>query len=141
MQEGYRFRGVLPGGGSTDFLVEEHLDVPMDFETIQKAGSRMGTGTMSVLDDQTCPVGMVLNLMRSSPRSRAAGARPAGKACPGRAILEAIESGGASRDLDRLRRHATVGARAHLLRPGPGGRGAAQERPQVLQRGFRPTHS
>ena len=29
---------------------------------VQKAGSRMGTGTMIVLDDQTCPVGMVRNL-------------------------------------------------------------------------------
>ena len=27
MQDGYRFRGVLPGGASTDFLIEEHFDV------------------------------------------------------------------------------------------------------------------
>ena len=32
----------------------------MDFDSMQKAGSRLGTGTMIVLDDQTCPVGMVL---------------------------------------------------------------------------------
>ncbi len=62
MRDGVRFRGVLPGGASTDFLVEQHLDVPMDFTEVQKAGSRLGTGTMIVLDDQTCPVGMVWNL-------------------------------------------------------------------------------
>jgi len=62
MREGLRFRGVLPGGASTDFLTEEHLDVAMDFTEVQKAGSRMGTGTMIVLDDKTCPVGMVSNL-------------------------------------------------------------------------------
>lgn len=62
MQDGFKFRGLLPGGASTDFLVEEHLDVKMDFTEVQKVGSRMGTGTMIVLDDQTCPVGMVLNL-------------------------------------------------------------------------------
>ncbi len=62
MRDGLRFRGLLPGGASTDFLVEQHLDVPMDFTEVQKAGSRMGTGTMIVLDDQTCPVGMVWNL-------------------------------------------------------------------------------
>ena len=62
MRDGLRLRGVLPGGASTDFLVEEHLDTPMDFDNVQKAGSRLGTGTMVVLDDQTCPVGMVLNL-------------------------------------------------------------------------------
>ncbi len=62
MQDGLKFRGVLPGGASTDFLTEQHLDVKMDFTETQKAGSRLGTGTMIVLDDQTCPVGMVWNL-------------------------------------------------------------------------------
>ena len=62
MRDGLTFRGVLPGGASTDFLTEQHLDVPMDFTEVQKAGSRMGTGTMIILDDQTCPVGMVWNL-------------------------------------------------------------------------------
>lgn len=63
MAEGFKFRGLLPGGGSTDFLVEEHLDLAMDYDVIGKAGSRMGTGTMIVLDDKTCPVAMVKNLM------------------------------------------------------------------------------
>ena len=62
MKEGLKFRGLLPGGASTDFLVEQHLDVKMDFTEVQKVGSRMGTGTMIILDDRTCPVGMVLNL-------------------------------------------------------------------------------
>ncbi len=62
MREGIKFRGVLPGGASTDFLVEQHLDVKLDFNAVQAAGSRLGTGTMIVLDDKTCPVGMVLNL-------------------------------------------------------------------------------
>lgn len=62
MRDGLRFRGVMPGGASTDFLVEEHLDVRMDFGEVMKAGSRLGTGTMIVLDDQTCPVGMLWNL-------------------------------------------------------------------------------
>jgi NADH-quinone oxidoreductase subunit F len=62
MRDGLQFRGALPGGASTDFLVEEHLDTPMDYASIQKAGSRLGTGTMVILDDKTCPVGMVWNL-------------------------------------------------------------------------------
>lgn len=62
MREGVKFRGLLPGGASTDFMVEEHLDLRMDFHEPQKAGSRMGTGTMIVLDDQSCPVGMLKNL-------------------------------------------------------------------------------
>ncbi|MGH9516408.1 MAG: NADH-quinone oxidoreductase subunit NuoF [Terriglobales bacterium] len=62
MRDGVKFRGLLPGGASTDFLTDEHLDLRMDFTEVQKAGSRMGTGTMVVLDDHTCPVGMVWNL-------------------------------------------------------------------------------
>ena len=62
MMEGLKFRGALPGGASTDFLVEEHMDVPMDYTAVAAAGSRLGTGTLVVLDDKTCPVGFVQNL-------------------------------------------------------------------------------
>ena len=64
MCAGFQLRGFLPGGGSTDFLLPEHLDLTLDYDVIGKAGSRLATGTMIVLDDQTCPVGMVGNLMR-----------------------------------------------------------------------------
>ena len=57
--------------------------MPMDFTEVQKAGSRLGTGTMVVLDDQTCPVGMVGTWSISSRRNRAAGAHPAGAASIG----------------------------------------------------------
>jgi NADH-quinone oxidoreductase subunit F len=64
MRDGVRFRALIPGGASTDFLTEEHLDVKMDFGEVEKAGSRLGTGTMIILDDRTCPVGMIWNLER-----------------------------------------------------------------------------
>ena len=35
----------------------------MDYDVIGKAGSRLGTGTMIILDDKTCPVGMTKNLI------------------------------------------------------------------------------
>jgi NADH-quinone oxidoreductase subunit F len=62
MREGLSFRGCLPGGASTDFLTDAHADLALDFDTVPKAGSRLGTGTMIVLDDRTCPVGMLENL-------------------------------------------------------------------------------
>lgn len=62
MQDGVKFRGALPGGASTDFLVEEHLDVKMDYTHVAQAGSRLGTGTLIILDDKTCPVGFVQNM-------------------------------------------------------------------------------
>lgn len=64
MQDGLQLRAFLPGGGSTDFLLPEHLDLTLDYDVIGKAGSRLATGTMIILDDKTCPVGMIGNLMR-----------------------------------------------------------------------------
>jgi NADH-quinone oxidoreductase subunit F len=104
MREGLRFRGLLPGGASTDFLTEQHLDVKMDFTEVQKAGSRMGTGTMIVLDDQTCPVGMVWNLERFFAQESCGWCTPcwAGLRWCERA-LRAIEEGrGQDSDIEKL---------------------------------------
>ncbi|MFC6980465.1 complex I 51 kDa subunit family protein [Microbulbifer taiwanensis] len=83
MQDGLKLKGFLPGGGSTDFLGPQHLDLPMDYDAISKAGSRMGTGTIIVLDDHTCPVGLVLNLTQFFARESCGWCTPAGTACPG----------------------------------------------------------
>ncbi|HWZ52089.1 MAG TPA: NADH-quinone oxidoreductase subunit NuoF [Granulicella sp.] len=104
MRDGLRFRGLLPGGASTDFLVEEHLDTPMDYGNVQKAGSRLGTGTMVVLDDQTCPVGMVCNLEHFFAQESCGWCTPcwSGLAWTEK-ILSAMEEGkGSTRDLDTL---------------------------------------
>src|SRR3546814_14272801 len=53
LKKGLRFRGALPGGASTDFLVEDHLDVLMDYGLVASAGIRLGTGTGIVLDNDT----------------------------------------------------------------------------------------
>ncbi len=62
MRPGHELRAFQPGGASTDFLLPEHLDVPLDFDSVMAVGSRLGTGCLIVLDRQTCPVKMVLNL-------------------------------------------------------------------------------
>jgi NADH-quinone oxidoreductase subunit F len=108
MRDGLKFRGAIPGGASTDFLVEEHLDVKMDFASVQKAGSRMGTGTMIILDDQTCPVGLAHNLEQFFARESCGWCTPCREGLPWtERILRAIEDGrGEPGDLKRLRFHA-----------------------------------
>jgi len=64
MKDGYELKAFLPGGGSTDFLMPEHLDLVMDPGEVQKAGSRLGTSLIMILDDKTCPVGCVRNLIK-----------------------------------------------------------------------------
>ncbi|MFT7288351.1 MAG: NADH-quinone oxidoreductase subunit F [Halieaceae bacterium] len=104
MEDGYKLRGFLPGGGSTDFLIEEHLDLAMDYGTIGKAGSRMGTGTMIILDDHTCPVGFVRNLTNFFARESCGFCTPCRDGLPWTAqLLGEIEAGrGQSEDMETL---------------------------------------
>jgi NADH-quinone oxidoreductase subunit F len=117
MRDGFKFRGLIPGGASTEFLVEEQLDVKMDFDSMQAVGSRLGTGTMVILDDRTCPVGMVLNLMRFFAQESCGWCTPCREGLPWLArILEAIESGrGESKDMELLRRHTRLLAPGHTF--------------------------
>lgn len=109
MQEGLRLKGFLPGGGSTDFLTEQHLDLPMDYGAIGKAGSRMGTGTMIILDDKTCPIGMILNLTRFFAQESCGWCTPCRNGLPFiRQLLTDIENGnGKMEDIDTLLDYCT----------------------------------
>ncbi|HEY3396502.1 MAG TPA: NADH-ubiquinone oxidoreductase-F iron-sulfur binding region domain-containing protein [Armatimonadota bacterium] len=94
MREGYRFRGVLPGGASSDWLGEEWLDTPMDFAHMGKTGSRLGTGTVVVLDDRSCPVGALLSLERFFARESCGWCTPCRDTLPWTAdLLQALEEG------------------------------------------------
>ncbi len=108
MEDGYQLRGFLPGGGSTDFLTEEHLDLAMDYETIGKAGSRMGTGTMIILDDKTCPVGFIKNLVDFFAQESCGFCTPCRDGLPWSGqVLEDIEQGrGTNEDIATLERQA-----------------------------------
>src|SRR5699024_2718413 len=107
MRDGFQLRGLLPGGASTDFLTEEHLDVLMDFDSVQAVGSRLGTGTMIILDDRTCPVGMVRNLEHFFAQESCGWCTPCRDGLPWvEKILIAIEQGkGQPQDLEQLTLH------------------------------------
>ena len=110
MKDGYRFRSVLPGGASTEFLAEEHLEVPMDFDSVQLAGSRLGTGTMIVIDDRTCTVGAVHNLQQFFSQESCGWCTPCREGLPWIVqTLGAIENGqGTPEDLEMLDRHTDL---------------------------------
>jgi NADH:ubiquinone oxidoreductase subunit F (NADH-binding)/(2Fe-2S) ferredoxin/Pyruvate/2-oxoacid:ferredoxin oxidoreductase delta subunit len=54
--DGRKFKAVQTGGPSGGCLPEPLLDEPVDFDTLTKAGSMMGSGGMIVMDDRTCMV-------------------------------------------------------------------------------------
>lgn len=107
MQDGLKFRGALPGGASTDFLVEQHLDVKMDYTDVAAAGSRLGTGTLIILDDHTCPVGFVRNLEHFFAQESCGFCTPCREGLPWvEKILTSIDAGeGREEDLQLLNFH------------------------------------
>ncbi|MBN2460940.1 MAG: 4Fe-4S binding protein, partial [Candidatus Cloacimonetes bacterium] len=54
-------KAVQVGGPSGGFLPASLLDIPVDFDSLTKAGSMMGTGSIVVMDDTTCMVNLVKN--------------------------------------------------------------------------------
>lgn len=104
MAAGYRLRCWLPGGASTDFLLPEHLDLAMDFDTIGHHGSRMGTGLITVIDDKANLLGVLYNLELFFARESCGWCTPCRDGLPWTAkILKALEEGrGRPEDIEIL---------------------------------------
>ena len=56
IREGHRLKFWTPGGSSTPIFTEEHLDTPLDFESVGAAGSMLGTRALQIFDETTCVV-------------------------------------------------------------------------------------
>lgn len=56
MRGGGEFKAVQIGGPSGGCLTSEHLDLPLDFDSLKKAGAMIGSGGLVVMDDRTCMV-------------------------------------------------------------------------------------
>jgi NADH-quinone oxidoreductase subunit F len=60
---GRKLKAVTPGGSSVPVLKAEECDISMDFDSLMKAGSFLGSGGVIVLDDQTCMVKYAQRIM------------------------------------------------------------------------------
>jgi len=56
MRDGKEFKAVQIGGPSGGCLTKAHLDLPLDFDSLKKAGAMIGSGGLVVMDDNTCMV-------------------------------------------------------------------------------------
>ncbi len=56
MRDGGEFKAVQIGGPSGGCLTSEHLDMPLDFDSLKKAGAMIGSGGLVVMDQHTCMV-------------------------------------------------------------------------------------
>jgi NADH-quinone oxidoreductase subunit F len=58
------FKAVQIGGPSGGCLTAEHLDMPLDFDSLKKCGAMIGSGGLVVMDEDTCMVEVARFFMR-----------------------------------------------------------------------------
>ncbi|WP_084077342.1 NADH-quinone oxidoreductase subunit NuoF [Demequina sp. NBRC 110057] len=59
MRDGKKLKFWTPGGSSTPIFTDEHLDTPLDYESVGAAGSMLGTRALQIFDETTCVVRVV----------------------------------------------------------------------------------
>ena len=104
IKDGKKFKAVQIGGPSGGCLTEEHLDLPLDFDSLKKVGAMIGSGGLVVMDEDTCMVEVARFFMNFTQNESC------GKCVPCREgtkrmleILEKIVAGkGRAEDLDLL---------------------------------------
>ena len=60
---GKKLKAVIPGGSSCPLLKADETNVPMDFDSVAKAGSMLGSGGVVVIDEDTCMVDVARRIM------------------------------------------------------------------------------
>lgn len=123
MQDGLKLKAWQPGGAGTDFLTEAHLDLPMEFPSIAKAGSRLGTALAMAVDDKINMVGLCRNLETFFARESCGWCTPCRDGLPWTVkILTALEKGegqpGDVETLEQLCRFLSPGHTFCALAPG-----------------------
>ena len=63
VREGKKVKAVIPGGSSCPLLKADEIDIPMDYDSLAKAGSMLGSGAMVVIDEDTCMVDVARRIM------------------------------------------------------------------------------
>jgi NADH-quinone oxidoreductase subunit F len=56
VRDGHELKFWTPGGSSTPLFTAEHLDLPLDFDSVVKAGSMNGTSALMIFDENDCVV-------------------------------------------------------------------------------------
>jgi NADH-quinone oxidoreductase subunit F len=104
MRDGLKIKAVIPGGSSVPPLPASMLDTGLDYESMNAAGTFLGSGGVIVIDDQTCLVDALWNITRFYEHESC------GKCTPCREgtywmseVLERLEHGaGRESDIDLL---------------------------------------
>jgi len=64
MRDGRKLKAIVPGGSSVPVLTADQVDVRLDFDSIAKAGSLLGSAGVIVMDDSTCMVKAAMRIAK-----------------------------------------------------------------------------
>ena len=105
IRDGHVLKAVIPGGSSVPVLPGElMMQANMDYDSIQKAGSMLGSGAVVVMDETTCMVRMLQRISRFYFSESCGQCTPCreGTGWMYRVITRIIDGKGTQEDMDRL---------------------------------------
>jgi len=108
IRPGRTLKAVIPGGLSAPLLRADEIDIPLDFDSLARSGSMLGSAAVIVLDD-TAPMLTVLNVIARFYAHESCGqCTPCrlGTAWIRKAASRLVEGRGGTRDLDEIARVA-----------------------------------
>jgi len=102
------FKAVQTGGPSGGCLSKEHLDLPVDYESLTKAGTIMGSGGLIVMDDNACMVDVARYFLKFTSKESCGKCTPCriGTARMTEILNKIVKGDGELNDLDVLQRLA-----------------------------------
>jgi NADH-quinone oxidoreductase subunit F len=104
IRDGRKLKAVIPGGSSVPILRYDEIDIALDYESVAKAGSMLGTASVIVMDDRTSMVKQVRRMVEFYAHESCGQCTPCREGTEWLAkILRRIESGqGTEEELDVL---------------------------------------
>jgi len=104
MLGGRKLKAIIPGGSSCPILSAEECDVAMDYDTMAKAGTMLGSGGMMVMDETTDMVKVALRIMRFYNHESCGWCIPCreGTTWLRKMLARIVDGNGAARDVDLI---------------------------------------
>ena len=104
IRDGRKVKAFIPGGASAMWFFEEHLDLPLDKPTVDKAGSMLGSGAIVVMDETTDMVKACWRIVRFFARESCGKCTPCreGTTWLERILARILDGHGRPEDLDLL---------------------------------------
>jgi NADH:ubiquinone oxidoreductase subunit F (NADH-binding) len=136
MRNGKKLKAVIPGGSSCPVLKADECDITMDYDSMAKRKSMLGSGGVVIMDEDTCMVKAALRIMRFYAHESCGWCIPCREGTTWlKKMLQRFHDGGDSAAISSDRRSREEHAGPHVLPAGRcGGHADDLDRREVPRR-------